>query len=405
MKHKEIVDLLKQNNELSKQLQTVGGVDAPESAEIIEEMGKVLFKLYDIYNTSRKSHKSETEEKTYKEENEADVFKDFLSFLKQLNTPDDRQQVQYIPQLFEGDEGTNVLSALINTLKPQSYLFSTLKTTNKMFMEGENIYEVIVSTTKDKQEIVVPYQVIISSDGLEEAGVKVEKKLNAYDFAVFNAYCTLIENGQKFMTDRKIYYAMTGKECKNISTAKKVAKSMRKLISTRVSIDVTKHLEMCGCDTSNVKKVERYKFIIPAEEAKQTLNDGQEIMYYAATEEPILLTYAKAVKQLSSVPYEKIKLTSINMTDNALIARNYIISRIEAMKNTKNKIKSDRIRMDKLFKECGFTTKNRSQKKRIREMIFSILDDLKDNEYISEWKKIKKGSSIESVKITLATAK
>jgi len=96
-------------------------------------------------------------------------------------------------------------------------------------------------------------------------------------------------------------------------------------------------------------------------------------------------------------------IKGVRNSDNVRIFRHYLTKRIEGMKNLKNRLSSNRIRFNTLFKECDIETDNREVLRQHRDNIKNLLEYWVAIRYIGGFEFIKEGNQFKSIEIELST--
>ena len=124
--------------------------------------------------------------------------------------------------------------------------------------------------------------------------------------------------------------------------------------------------------------------------------------------EPFLYTYSKEINHVQSVPSELLNL-NINMTVDRTAINNYLMSRIETMKNQKERSKAKKlgaqwrtIRFDRIYEAVAkvrgveVTDLTPRVKRNKRDDVKSILNSYKEKKYITSYETAKDNGQAET---------
>ena len=324
-------------------------------------------------------------------EEDKTAFKAFL-----LNVID-----EYIKACDRGEEPSIEEIFKYTYRNPKNFIIPNDKTTSLIFSgrkdldfgTGEKI--AVGSRTKPAEVMII----IKDIDGLSYT------PLSLYENAVFSGLCSILESGQYIFTSRQVYQAMTGRNVrpkKDSQAIGSVTRTINKFRTMLVTMDCSEHIKLNnkGVMPDGVEGVFRDENFLFAESITAICN-GQKETAYRVLKTPILYRYAKEVKQIISVPSNLLDM-EMNNNDDVIKIRYYLLRRIEQMKNSKNKL-SNTILFETIFRECQIIgTDDRITAKKKREIVFNILDKLRDDKgYITDYTIEKKGRSYYSITIEI----
>lgn len=173
----------------------------------------------------------------------------------------------------------------------------------------------------------------------EGSGIVPSRKLSLYDKSAHNAAVTLYAAGNEIITERQLAAAMKGAKNDNsgidAATLAKVKRSIDKQRRTFVKINATKSFEQRGI-TDFEGEIETY--LLPLEKITvqaKGRRSGEKMSAYRFIKEPPVLTHARAVGQIYTVPMLHLQTGSISATDSVVVLRDYLIGRIEAARGGK----------------------------------------------------------------------
>ena len=256
----------------------------------------------------------------------------------------------------------------------------------------------------------------------------IQAKITEEDKQISNAIVSLWVAGKNedpkkriVFTVRDIYEVLAGgKKDKKPSKTEydRICKTIEKLSSLRVTLDADRELESYGIKSDDPVKVTlnvRSNYIytrgvsVISKHKQDKRLDAWELIA-----EPIIYTYAKATKQIITIP---IKVLAIEETDKAgklagkLVLmtktrgaiRGYLMKRIEIMRTNTNNNQSNTIKFKTLFNEIGETHQTRLEQKRDRDFIIQCLDYWKAIGFINDYKLNKERLAITGATIEAGT--
>ena len=256
----------------------------------------------------------------------------------------------------------------------------------------------------------------------------IQAKITEEDKQISNAIVSLWVAGKNedpkkriVFTVRDIYEVLAGgKKDKKPSKTEydRICKTIEKLSSLRVTLDADRELESYGIKSDDPVKVTlnvRSNYIytrgvsVISKHKQDKRLDAWELIA-----EPIIYTYAKATKQIITIP---IKVLAIEETDKAgklagkLVLmtktrgaiRGYLMKRIEIMRMNTNNNQSNTIKFKTLFNEIGETHQTRLEQKRDRDFIIQCLDYWKAIGFINDYKLNKERLAITGATIEAGT--
>lgn len=290
-------------------------------------------------------------------------------------------------------------------IKPANFVAPITKLTDVLFNPGENKAFVnegdIVVGSHKKTDIVVKAETYM----LDTTGAKIPSNLTPAEREVLNGVISIFASEEKragtaaaeqsVFTARQVYEAFAGRGTYDKAKIAEIENQIDKLRTTLCSIDWTEHAKLNGI--SNIDSIvvkEPYLMVKSA-----TFESGGQIVTgYQFVSAPVMYRYAKAIGQIITVPRKLLNVDASN-TSEAIVLKNYMLRRIEGMKNEKNKIASNTILFETMFKDCGIIGGDKTQNKRRRNIVYSILDSWKKQQYIKAYKENKKGQTIRGVEI------
>lgn len=297
---------------------------------------------------------------------------------------------------------------VLNAIRPNKYIVP-----NNSFIQKLTSKDVVYNQTdgfivNNKKQIKNLYFLKFNGENIYIDNDKY--KINEYDRAVYNAVTSLYIVGNIMITIDMIYKTMIGKKGEESAKIQKhynsISESMEKLRYTNVKI----HLK---------NEISERKLTIYNENMEDGIIDSMLLCWksitlksknhtvtgYKINDIPILYEYASIIsKQVLTIDINVLN-TPINNTSNVIILKNYLIRRIEVIKNKKNKQSQNTILLSTIYELLNIYEGDKTTKQiekatsKIRKDIGDILGYWKGINYIKNYKVEKNGRSFYSVKI------
>lgn len=238
------------------------------------------------------------------------------------------------------------------------------------------------------------------------------KGLTTFDKSVINAVFSIIEAGNTTFTSKQVAIQNTQNEKPRPNTVGAYTKSIDKMQAIVHRIDATEHYRQNGIDLEErgIQDVELSGYLLPVEGITITMSNGAKVNGYRLIKRPILLDYAKGVKQIHTVENEVLDVP-VRLDETTLLIRDYLIQQIGIIYNTHSNI-SNNILLSTVLDYAGvdLVRLDRTQKKRLTDKIKLMLsywngehiDGVQPikNKYIEQGYKLNyKGKSLESITI------
>lgn len=283
---------------------------------------------------------------------------------------------------------------------------------NDKFYDEQNIQ---VLTGKMKRTNII-VSVSLEIEELKKQGLSVPfaDRLTLFDKAVFEACTSLYEVGNTYMTSDMIYSTLSGnkKETKLTDNMRKeIFDSLKKLRTTSITINAEEEFS-----TGRNKRASFHGVLLPnsiIEEEIITLNGRETKDCIKILDKSPLISYAEGKNQIREYNTEMLDAL-VNNTREAIELKTLLVHRIIDMYNPNNKL-GNIIRYDTIFEhlQIGNEKDNTTltKKKRIRQLVRTILDDWKKRDIIKDYeelnedgKKPKSREPIAKIKIALNKA-
>ena len=301
--------------------------------------------------------------------------------------------------------------------KPAKFISLTDKVSNLLFDLSKNSrfydFENVPVNINRKGSKPVRDIISLNIDELQQSQaieVGLKPLLNPFNKSVFEAALSILEAGNQYFCANSIYYVLNGyNEAKTGHQVpeeflKRIEESLTRLRLTNLSIDVTETLEYF-CKKGKYLDIKPYfqklkesTYLLPIKTITAINQFGDEYTAYAFIDTPTLLTYAKAKKQITQCDIKLLDI-GLNSTEDNIILKNYLLMRIQGMKNKNNGLESNRILYETIFKYTGIYEITGTGKKRFHDKVKRILDAWIKAEFIKSYKEVKEGQKIIGIDI------
>lgn len=245
----------------------------------------------------------------------------------------------------------------------------------------------------------------------EDNGVSLSKQITKYDKLVHDAVATLWAAGNRTVTARQVYQTMTGSAGKpKPSAIEKVEDSLDKQRRIFVRLDFSQELRgkktfVLDGETIEAEGAYLETYMLEADKKVIKSGNGRNVAGYVFKDAPVLYRHDLSTKQIISYPQALLEETSgvASNTETNILIRSYLIKRIKTMSRNGPKL-SKRIRYESVYKAIGNETDNRTQRKRMNEVVRAYLDAFVDSGFIAGWTEYKDpGRSHKLLGVTIST--
>lgn len=256
--------------------------------------------------------------------------------------------------------------------------------------------------------------VMVTLDLMEKDDVSLSSKnVTMYDLAVMDSVYTLYKSGCSEFTPEMIAKVMSGDLHAYIKPQKagSVRKSLDKLASIRISLDITDELLARGLKLKEGERGVLKDYLLPLREMQLKAANGKVIQSgFQLKEIPILYDYAERTGHIATVPTTMLEVDSVTDTDDNIIIKRYLIRRIEELKQARNKKSLSEIiyydtelqtgAMSELWYDKNIVNL-RDKKSELHKSVKKVLKSLVEKQYIQSYEELKDGRSVVGVKINL----
>lgn len=245
---------------------------------------------------------------------------------------------------------------------------------------------------------------------MNDMEITYSRPVSEYDMAVESAVDDLWAYGDEnhIFTPAQLYRAMvnaTEAETPSDTQVNDVVKSLDKQTCIRITADCTEELKKRNA-TVDGYEVTRGKITTTLLDLDKIEIEagGHTKQAYRINRPPFIHSYAKAVKQIETIPAELLDIrdstgAKINNTKRRIAIKNYLIRHILIMKRTQ--------RVNNIVYENMYPIIDNEQefskveRKNIREYIYKVLDYWKSKDFIKSYSDVKQGRSFTGVKVQL----
>lgn len=231
-----------------------------------------------------------------------------------------------------------------------------------------------------------------------------EDKLPPDAFAreVFYATVSAYEQGFNVITFNTILRSLTGGNQTRVQNDQYVAirGAFDKLSRILIKIDLAPLLSAFPKYAANFKGDRNHAeiggILLPMRYLETEINGHRTLAIEILGESP-LMTVAKVKKQLLTYDLSPLAISGQNNTPQVITVKNYLLRRIELMKQHKM---SSTILFETLYKECSLANATKKQKQDVRKESKTILNSFKAGGVIKHFEFKKQGNLYRSIKIT-----
>lgn len=239
------------------------------------------------------------------------------------------------------------------------------------------------------------------------------------DLSLIEGVVSLKKAGNKAFSVSQLLRHINGNS-RNGCTDEKIAEAtrrLRKMMEWRIRIDARPEFEhykklpseivekavfeghllnILYLETTNKRGEKNVMFGFPINECFEIPKDKS----VAITHE----VYSETIGKLTCFPTEMLNIAGVKKTDQNKIIANYLLQKIQGIKNNKRDINS--IKFETLQKDCEFQDFSKQRMYKIRETIVKMLEYWKAQGHIKDYKMIKeKSGAYHGIEIEVAEAK
>lgn len=252
------------------------------------------------------------------------------------------------------------------------------------------------SETKTSPKVVTPFWL----ENLE--GYTDLKPLGALHREILFAFISAHEQGYRYVTFIMLLNSMTGNEANRVyrEQFEAFASAIEKLQKTAIKIDLTRLFEAMPNYRKNYKGSACLSgYLLPCTVVVEKIN-GQMTLAIKLIDESPLMTVAKIKNQLISYETAPLKIANQNNTPRGLVIKNWLLRRIELIKQRRKRKLSPTILFDTFYEECGLAEASRSAKRYARKFFFDALDNFKAAGTIEDYSIEYEGNKLRAITIS-----
>jgi hypothetical protein len=283
----------------------------------------------------------------------------------------------------------------------------------KLLPEEEN--EVYVGKSAGKNVSTIVTMDFPKTIALDNGG-----SLTSFDKAILNGVSSLLIAGTIYFTIPMLYRAMIGSARSALSRS--VRQQMEEAVRTiRDRLEFMRHATITlDCteeaaahfikEGQNLQSLTLSQYLLPMNRMNAVLN-GREVEAYFLIDTPPLFQYASSKRQISLVDMDLLNVhfeadsplagASLNNTPAIIVLKNYLLTRIEGMKNPNNRLQSRKILFSSIYEELGEPSPIKQRRQRLRNYTEIYLEYLTQQNYISGYSFTRTGRVVDGVEIVL----
>lgn len=284
-----------------------------------------------------------------------------------------------------------------NTIKPEKTAIAVSKVAQKLLtIEQEGASGVLVDVGTLKESTIK----ISAMMKYDDANISIKgRPLTEFDKTVHDGAAALYAAGNTTFTIQDLYRACNGLDIDQVEadTLKPYIDSLEASITRRLIIDATDQIN--AFYKSKVKKVRYENYFLPLKAVDVEMNNGVKVKGYAFLDAPPLYEYSSNIRQIVSAPIKLLSAKRMKNTPELATYTNYLIKRIDILKNPHNKINNHKIAYATIVStyNVDYSGLDRTQQKRKRDLIKAKLDIFIANGYIKGYEEYKDGRAIAGV--------
>lgn len=207
-------------------------------------------------------------------------------------------------------------------------------------------------------------------------GYTDDTPLDQFDRAVLSACISEWAAKNRYTTPSIIYRHLTGKVGSDAEPKPDlriaILKSIDKLMSTRIKIDMTDVCEKLGYNEG--KPIKITSTILPCAYAEGVMINGHSATVIKIFDEPPLFTVAFKKKQVLEYRETLLNVPKQRNTIDSIAVKNYVMQRIqEIIKHNLTPV----ITFDDVFKKSRIKITHNETKRRVRKIIVELMEHLK----------------------------
>lgn len=250
----------------------------------------------------------------------------------------------------------------------------------------------LIVSSPNKPEILT-----IASLNYEDESIKItgRQEFTAYDRNIHDAVCTLYAIGNRRIDPAQVYRHLNNLDPTyriNKEELTKIDKSMDKSRFMRLRVNYTEQAKAKGLDVDSAIIDSN---LLSADVAI-VKKGGHEVKTYIIKSIPPLYKHNADINQMIAFDRRLLGLNGIDNTEENINIKTYLLNRIGRMKG--NEKSTNKIKYETMFKDLKMNP-NADRKKKIRAKIEIMLQNWKNEKYITGFKEYKIGRTFEGLEI------
>lgn len=214
-------------------------------------------------------------------------------------------------------------------------------------------------------------------------------KIKGYDQSIYNGISSLYQAGNRVFLLEDLYKVITQKDKATDAQLNRTEKSLEKLAATRIRLDMTEEIKrnMISPELNGEKIVNGVldEALLNYKSFTVTTERGVTKTAIKIMDEPALYYYSRLKKQIITIPVEYLEM-KVKATPETIAIRDYLLREINQMK--KGFRDNNNIKYESLLYHAGIDEESlsRTEKGRITATTCEILNNLRDKQYIKDYK-------------------
>lgn len=310
----------------------------------------------------------------------------------------DKMDFRVVYQLVKEWENSNETIELetLESIFPTSYIMPNNKLANSIDKIKHEANLIVKNHDLPEKQVLT--NVTINYDDENIQIYDKDKRFTPYDRAVHNAVCSIYEAGNELFTPDQVYRVMNGlDDSQYVGPQAKgaVTKSIDKMRRMYTKVVYTDEARERGLD---VEKAEFEDHILSVKKVTLAAGGKEVTGYKFNGSKPLIYEYAQFTKQVLTVPIELLNTKDvIRSTPEVIVIREYLIRRIEVMKE--NKDTSNKILFERIFNEIDHPEPTTDKARKVRNNVEKLLSKFKKEKYIKDFKFYKSGRAFKGIEI------
>lgn len=296
--------------------------------------------------------------------------------------------------------GDNVQGYYLN--KPQNTALSISRVANELIKIEDMSHtleagESVTIRVSPKNKDLVNVSAIMKYDDKNVS--IIGRPIEEFDKTVHDGAAALYAAGNRAFTIYDLYRACNGFDIEKMDdeTLKPYIESLEQSISRRLRIDATEQITKQY--KGRIKKAVYENYFLPLKKIDIVFNNGSVLSGYAFLDAPPLYEYSSNIKQIAAAPIGLMRAGRRTTPETSIIT-NYLIKRIDGIKNEKNDLQN-KIAYASIYEAAGIDESklDKTQLMRKRKLIKERLNYFVQQGYITGFEEYKNGRAIAGVKI------